>query len=147
MKSFSLLLSVFLNICLVVVLCAFALRSNDANVLGAPATMRASNVGIGRPMQNIARPQVGVRAQPGKQMSYKDLPKAAFGGIAAAKAFGLSSVAHAAEAQQIVDLAGYQKGDGMYVATVAFNVFACATVGVILGFAMLRLEQIVTAKE
>jgi len=31
MKSFSLLLSVFLNICLVVVLCAFALRSNDAN--------------------------------------------------------------------------------------------------------------------
>jgi len=100
MKNLALLISVFLNISLVVVLCAFAVRGSTE--LGAGITTRtASTVGIGRPMQMV-RPMVPrVNAQSGKQMNYQDLPKMAFGGLASAKALGLAGIANAAEIQQV----------------------------------------------
>uniref|UniRef100_A0A7S0DEI0 Uncharacterized protein n=1 Tax=Amorphochlora amoebiformis TaxID=1561963 RepID=A0A7S0DEI0_9EUKA len=118
--------------------------------LGAPASMArtTSTVGIGRPMTHSARSFAPrVNAQAGQQPNFADLPKMALGGMATAKALGLSSVAHAANAHQIAEVAGYQNGDAEFVFGVAFNVFACAVLGVVLGFAMLRLEQVLTAKE
>jgi len=47
----------------------------------------------------------------------------------------------------MAEVAGYQNGDGKYVLSVALNIMGCAVMGVILGFAMLRLEQVLTAKE
>eukprot|EP00954_Amorphochlora_amoebiformis_P030480 1394736-Amorphochlora_amoeboformis.AAC.2 len=143
MKSLALLISIVLNISLVVVLCAFAMRGSS---------------GIGRPMTHSARSFAPrVNAQAGQQPNFADLPKMALGGMATAKALGLSSVAHAANAHQvrkqqgffaqIAEVAGYQNGDAEFVFGVAFNVFACAVLGVVLGFAMLRLEQVLTAKE
>eukprot|EP00467_Chlorarachnion_reptans_P024665 CAMPEP_0114502368 /NCGR_PEP_ID=MMETSP0109-20121206/9049_1 /TAXON_ID=29199 /ORGANISM="Chlorarachnion reptans, Strain CCCM449" /LENGTH=148 /DNA_ID=CAMNT_0001680269 /DNA_START=78 /DNA_END=524 /DNA_ORIENTATION=+ len=148
MKSVALLISVFLNISLVVVLCVFAVRGSG-DLGAAPVMSRtASTVGIGRPITQMSRSYLPrVHAEPGKQMNFKDLPKMAFGGVATAKALGLAGVARAAEVQQMTEIAGYQAGDGQYVLGVAGNIFACSVLGVILGFAMLRLEQVLTAKE
>eukprot|EP00468_Gymnochlora_sp_CCMP2014_P011720 CAMPEP_0167758042 /NCGR_PEP_ID=MMETSP0110_2-20121227/10255_1 /TAXON_ID=629695 /ORGANISM="Gymnochlora sp., Strain CCMP2014" /LENGTH=98 /DNA_ID=CAMNT_0007644287 /DNA_START=388 /DNA_END=684 /DNA_ORIENTATION=+ len=87
-----------------------------------------------------------VHAQ-GQQPNFQELQKAALGGMATVQGLGLAGVARAADVQQIADIAGYQAGDAEYVLSVAGSVFGCAVLGVILGFAMLRLEQIVTAKE
>jgi len=102
MKSLALVISVFLNISLVVVLCVFAMRGSSTN-LGAPVGIRSSStVGIGRPMTRAARSYAPrVYAQPGKQPNFQDLPKMALGGMAAAKGIGLASVAHAADIQQV----------------------------------------------